>query len=171
MEQTGQEFKLIPLKKILVALDLDSSVQTMADEGSPLTKTINAEVILLHVLSDKIFYHSRENSPAMGLNSYSNTAFFHISDIDGLNKAVQYFLDKIKNHPAGPEIQILIDGSDLITIILKTTENINIDIIVMNLQSRRWLEQILVGTNTAKVLNRISIPVFKIPVKEPDSAI
>ncbi len=50
--------------------------------------------------------------------------------------------------------------------ILDVTKEINADIIVMGSHSRRWLEDIVMGSITAQVLRHTTIPVFVIPTKK-----
>jgi nucleotide-binding universal stress UspA family protein len=46
------------LKKVLIALDYDPTAQKVAETGYSLAKTMGAEVILLHVISDPVYYSS-----------------------------------------------------------------------------------------------------------------
>ena len=55
------------LKKVLIALDYDKSAQKVAAAGYEMAKAMNAEVVLLHVISDPVYYASVEYSPIMGL--------------------------------------------------------------------------------------------------------
>jgi hypothetical protein len=43
----------------------------VAEVGFSMAKSMNAEVILLHVISDPIYYSSTEYSPIMGLTGYN----------------------------------------------------------------------------------------------------
>ena len=48
------------MKKILVTLDYDPSAQKVAEIGYKLGKAMNAEIILLHVIEDAVYYSSLE---------------------------------------------------------------------------------------------------------------
>lgn len=50
--------------------------------------------------------------------------------------------------------------------ILKTAKDLHTDIIVMGSHSRRWLEEILMGSVTEKVLQLTAIPLFIVPTKK-----
>ena len=54
------------IKKVLVALDYDPTAQKVAEEGFFLADSMDAEFILLHVISDPVYYASTEYSPVMG---------------------------------------------------------------------------------------------------------
>lgn len=60
------------MKKILIALDYDPSAQKIVEEGYALAKSINAQVILLHTISDAAYYSSLNYSPIIGYDSFSN---------------------------------------------------------------------------------------------------
>jgi len=53
------------VKKVLIALDYDPTAQKVAEKGFVLAKTMGAEVILLHVITDPVYYASTEYSPIM----------------------------------------------------------------------------------------------------------
>ena len=59
----------------------------------------------------------------------------------------------------------MVEEGDFAEVILKTARHIHADIIVMGSHSRRWLDKILMGSVTEKVLHRTSIPLFIIPTK------
>jgi nucleotide-binding universal stress UspA family protein len=49
--------------------------------------------------------------------------------------------------------------------ILKTAGQMQADLIVIGTHSRRWLDQILMGSVTEKVLHNTNVPLFIIPTK------
>jgi len=61
------------MKKILIAIDYDPTAQKVAEEGFELAKTMGAEVVLLHVIADPVYYSSTDYSPIMGFTGYLNT--------------------------------------------------------------------------------------------------
>jgi nucleotide-binding universal stress UspA family protein len=168
-KQTTVHFNSMQMKKVLIALDYDPSAQKVAEKGFSLAKSMNAEVILLHAVADVTYYSSLEYSPIMGLSGFNSTDFFQMIDIGGLKKASQYFLDKTKHHLGEETIQALTEEGDSAEVILKTAKRLHADIIVMGSHSRRWLETILLGSVTEKVLHHTSVPLFIIPIKEQKS--
>jgi nucleotide-binding universal stress UspA family protein len=159
-------FTSIPMKKVLIALDYDPSAHKVAEKGFSLARTMNAEVIFLHVIADATYYSALEYSPITGYSNFSGTDFLQLANADGLTKASQYFLDKIKHHLNDDTSATIIEIGDSAKIILRTAKKINADIIVMGSHSRRWLEKILLGSVTEKVLNLTTIPMFIVPTKE-----
>ena len=66
-------------------------------------------------------------------------------------------------------IQTFVKEGDLAESILKTAKEVHANIIVMGSHSRKWLENIVMGSVTEKVLNNTSIPLFIIPTKKQNS--
>lgn len=153
------------MKKILIALDYFSTAQQIADDGFALAKSMNAEVVLLHVVTDPVYYSSTAYSPIMGFGSYSDIDLMQLDIDDGLRKASHDFLDETKNHLDSTSIQTMVEEGDVAESILSAAKKINADLIVMGSHSRKWLEEVIMGSVTAKVLNHTAIPVFIIPVK------
>jgi nucleotide-binding universal stress UspA family protein len=89
-----------------------------------------------------------------------------LDSVDGLKNASLQYLDKSKQHLGDETIQILVTEGDFAESILNTAKEINADIIVMGSHSRKWLENIIMGSVTEKVLNHTSIPLFIIPTKQ-----
>jgi nucleotide-binding universal stress UspA family protein len=156
------------MKKVLIALDYDPSAQKVAETGFSMAKAMNAEVILLHVISDLMYYSSQEYSPITGLNGYMDMSPLQLDSIEGLKIASQQFLEKYKHQLGDKNIQTLVEEGDFADSILRVGKYLHADIIVMGSHSRRWLDEILMGSVTEKVLHLTSIPLFIIPIKKQD---
>jgi len=154
------------MKKVLIAVDYDPTAQKVAEQGFSLAKSMGAEVILLHVISDVLYYASTEYSPTMGFDGFMNSGPLELDNEEMLKQASQVFLDKSKQHLGDDTIQTMVKEGDLAESILKTAKDIHADIIVMGSHSRKWLENILLGSATEKVLNHTSIPLFIVPTKK-----
>lgn len=158
--------KTTQMKKVLIALDYDPTAQKVAEEGFSIGKAMEAEVILLHVISDPVYYTSLEYSPIMGFNDYTGISPFQLENVEGLMKAAQHFLDKTKRHLEDTTIQTIVKEGDIADAILKTAKDLHIDIIVMGTHSQKWLENIVMGSVAEDVLNQTKIPLFIIPTKK-----
>ena len=154
------------IMNVLIALDYDPTAQKVAETGFALAKTLKAEVILLHVISNPMYYASTEYSPIMGFAGYLDTDQIKIDSIDGLIKASKYYLDKTKQHLADKTIKTLVEEGEFAETILKTAKKQHSDIIVMGSHSKKWLENIIMGSITEKVLHETSIPLFIVPTKK-----
>ena len=154
------------MKKVLIALDYDPTAQKIAEQGFKLAKAMGAEVVLLHVISESVYYTSREYSPIMGFDGYLEMGPIELESVEGLKKASQLFLNKSKQHLGDESIRTLVKEGDFGETILKTAKEVHADTIVLGSHSRKWLENIVMGSVTEKVLHHTSIPLFIIPTKK-----
>ncbi len=154
------------MEKVLIALDYGPTAKKVAEIGFSFAQPLNAEVVLIHILADVTYYASPAYSTILGFTNFDMNEFNQMIDMEGLKKAGEYFLEKIKAHLGGENITTMIkEGDDISDIILKTAERIGADVIVMGSHSRRWLEQILVGSATEDVLHKTTLPLLIVPVK------
>jgi nucleotide-binding universal stress UspA family protein len=154
------------MKKVLIALDYDPTAQKIAEDGFALAKAMNAQVVLLHVVADPVYYSSAMYSPIMGFGGYMDTEIMQPDIIDHLKKTSNDFLEKSKKHLGDDTIEILVTEGDVADAIVAAAKNINANVIVMGSHSRKWLEQIVMGSVTENVLRQTLIPLFIIPTKE-----
>lgn len=154
------------MKKVLIALDYDPTAQKVAEVGFEMAKKMNAEITLLHVMSDPLYYSSAGYSPIMGFIGYMDMGPMELDSVDILKKVSQEFLDKSKLHLGDKTIITLVKGGDYSETILDTAKELHADIIVMGSHSRKWLENIVMGSVTEKVLHHTPIPLFIIPTKK-----
>ena len=153
------------MKKILIAIDYDPTAQKVAEEGFELAKTMGASVVLLHVIADPVYYSSTDYSPIMGFTGYLDTGLLQLSTIDELKKASMHFLEKTRSHLGDPDIQLIVEDGDFAKTILKTAKHLKVSTIVMGSHSRKWLENIVMGSVTNDVLHHSTIPLFIVPTK------
>ncbi len=156
------------MKKILIALDYNPTSQKVAEIGFSTAKAMKAEVILLHVILDPVYYSSVEYSPIMGMSftGYTNMDLLQLETVEGLKKTSQLYLDKVRHHLGDKTIETLVSEGDCAETIIKTADDLHIDFIVMGSHSRRWLENIVMGSVAEKVLRKTSIPLFIIPTRQ-----
>lgn len=154
------------MKKVLIALDYDKTAQKVAEQGYSLAKTLGAEVILLHVVTDAIYYSSVEYSPVMGFDGFMDVAQYQPGTIEGLLKASNHFLDKTKLHLGDDAIKTTVKEGDIADSILTAAKENHADIIVLGSHSRKWLENIVMGSVAKDILNQSQIPLFIIPTKK-----
>ena len=144
------------MKKVLIALDYDQTAQKVAKVGFAMARDMNAEVILLHVISNPVLYYS----------SYMVVAPVQINSVDDLKEVSQKFLDKTKNDLGDETIQTIIKEGDTAELILESAKKLKADIIVIGTHSRKWLENILMGSVAENVLKHTTLPLIIIPTKK-----
>jgi nucleotide-binding universal stress UspA family protein len=158
--------KTTKLNKVLIALDYDPTAQKVASVGFSMASAMNAEVTLLHIISDPVYYSSTAYSPIMGLIGEMETFPMQLENVEGLKVVSQQFLDKFKHHLGDETIKTVVEEGDFATTILKTAKSIHADVIVMGSHSKKWLENIVLGSVTGDVLKNTTIPLFIVPTKK-----
>jgi nucleotide-binding universal stress UspA family protein len=156
------------MKKVLIALDYDPTAQKVAEAGYALAKAMVAEVFLLHVIADPAYYSSTAYSPVMGFGGFVDMDFLQPDIIDELKRSSQIFLDKSKHHLDDDTIQTLVKEGSIADTIAATAKELHADIVVMGSHSRKWLESVVMGSVTEKVLHHTLVPLFIIPTKKQD---
>ena len=76
-----------------------------------------------------------------------------------------HFLEKTRSHLGDPDIQLIVEDGDFAKTILKTARHLKVSTIVMGSHSRKWLENIVMGSVTNDVLHHSTIPLFIVPTK------
>jgi nucleotide-binding universal stress UspA family protein len=161
-----KKMKTKKIKKVLIALDYDPTAQKVAEAGFLLAKNIGAEVTLLHVIVDPVYYTAAGHVTIMGFAGVIETEPFEKDNVEQLMEASQIYLDKSKEHLGDNTIQTKIKEGDFADCILNTAKELHADIIVMGSHSKKWLENIVMGSITEKVLRQTKIPLFIIPTKK-----
>ncbi|MDA3822268.1 MAG: universal stress protein [Bacteroidales bacterium] len=154
------------IKKILIALDYDPTAQKVAETGHLFAEAMGAEVSLLHVTAEPVYYSSPVYSPVMGFTGYTDMSPIQLESVGGLKDASMNYLNKTKEHLNDKSIQVHVEGGDIAETILKTATSLHADAIVMGSHSKKWLEKILMGSVTEAVLSQSLIPLFIIPTKK-----
>lgn len=145
------------IQKILIAMDYDETSIKVSEAGVNIAEALGAEIILLHVISEQPVYYS----------SYMNMRELQVDMLGDLKISAQIFLDKAKAHLGIESIKTVLIEGNISANILKTAEEMNIDLIVMGTHSRNWLEGIILGSEAQDVLKSTTIPLYIIPTKEP----
>ena len=156
------------MKKIIVAIDYNPTAEKIAEKGYELAKSMNAEIVLLHVVADYTYYSSLDYSPIMGFDTFSNLGVLQTNTVVELQNAAEDYLQKCKSHLGDPTIQTLVKDGDPGDAIIEGAENLQADVIVMGSHSRKGLDKILMGSVAEKVLRHSKIPLFIIPITEEE---
>jgi len=154
------------MKKVLIALDYNPTAQKVAEVGFSLAKSMNAEVTLLHVITDPVFYSTSGYSPIMGYNGYEDMSPIQLESVDGLKNASLQYLDKSREYLGDKSIQTIVKEGDFAETILEAAKELRADVIVIGSHSRKWLENVVMGSVTEKVLHHTLIPLLIVPTKK-----
>lgn len=144
------------MTKVLIALDYDPTAKKVAEVGYAMAKAMGAEVILLHVVENLIAYSL----------SYLNMGPLQLDTVVELKDASQQFLDKTKLLLDDVTVQTVVREGDFANSIIEAVIEFDIDILVMGSLSKRWLEDIIMGSVTEQVMKKTPIPVFIVPTRK-----
>lgn len=153
------------MKKVLIALDYDPTSHKVAEVGYSTAKEMNAQVTLLHVITDPEHYTSTEYSAIMGMQGYMDTSQIQADSSEGLFHASMHFLNKIKLHLNDETIHTMVREGDVAEIILEAAKDRFADIIAIGSHSQKWLENVLLGSITEKVIRNTPIPLLIVPIQ------
>ena len=152
--------------KALITLDYDPSAFKVAETGFSLAKTMGAEITLLHVTSDPIYYTMVDHITIMGFSSQMRNSDEIPQEKMELKKLSQQFLDKTKLQLGDAGVQTLLKEGDCAQSILDIANDMKADVIIMGSHSNRGLKNKTMGSVTEKVLINTTIPVLIIPTKK-----
>ena len=148
--------KTIKMNKVLIALDYDPTAKKVAKSGYSIASAMGAEVFLLHVIEDLTVYSL----------SYLNMGPLQLDSVVELKEASQQFLDKTKLFLGDLTIQTVVKEGNFADSIIQTAKELDVDIIVMGSLSKKWLENIVLGSVSQKVMLQSTIPMFIVPTKK-----
>ena len=145
------------VKKVLIAMDYDETSLKVAEVGFAMANAMEAETILLHVISEQPVYYS----------SYTYMRELRVDIMGDLKTSIRKYLAKAKKHLGDESVQTRLEvGDSIAETILKTANELDADVIVMGSHSRRWLENIILGSEAQDVLKKTTIPLFIVPTRK-----
>lgn len=156
------------MKNVLIALDYDPTAEKIAESGYELAKALDAQVTLLHVISNAVYYSTRAYSPIMGFAGFTPAEPVEVEQTAYLKDAAYNYLENSRNHLGDINIRTIVKEGDFADTILETAQLVDADLIVLGSHSRRWVEKIVMGSVTEKVIRNSKIPLLIIPTKKED---
>ena len=152
------------MKNVLIGVDYNPRSEKVTREGYELAKKLGAKVCLIHVLAD-VSYYGVNYPNFMGYEGY-NEMQVDINVISELREVAKNFLEKAAQHLDDPSVSTHLADGPTSSTILDYSEEWNADLIVLGTHSHSVLEKVLMGTTASRILERTTIPVYLIPVKE-----
>ena len=144
------------MKKILIALDFHPSSTKIIEAGLLLAKSMNANVILLHVKIGIVNYSL----------IYKKIGSMKLDSAADLELVAHNFLQKTKHHIDEAIIQTIVKEGDFAEFVINTAKEMSVDMIVMGSNSTQWLEEMVMGRITNENLQQTSIPILVVPTRK-----
>ena len=151
------------MKKVIITVDYNPNSEKVVNKGYELAKMMNAEVCLLHVLSE-MRYYGMEYQPFMGYEGYAFPVDYNIQE--EFVKVAEDYLQQAKRHLGGENVSTKLVEGDTANEILKYSNEWGADLIVMGTHSHGTLERIFLGTVASSVLEKTKVPVYLVPTGE-----
>lgn len=138
------------MKRILVPTDFSEHAEDALKVAAQIAKKNNSEIIILHMLE----LPSQMNDAVLGGASIPETMLFM--------KKANEMLDEVASRPYLDEIQIteIVKMDKPIHGITQVSKDYNIDLIVMGSHGSSGIEELLIGSNTEKVVRNSESPVL-----------
>lgn len=151
--------------KVLIALDYDPGAKQVAEAAFGFAGKLNADVVLLHVISDPVYYATSEYSPLTGFTGYDSIIQLTLDKEDDLLKKSQLFLNHYKGHYGDRRTETKVCEGDISARIVLTATELCADIIVLGSHSHNWFKNVVLGSVALQVVHESKIPVLVIPLK------
>ncbi len=151
------------MKRILIAIDYNPNAERVAEMGYAVAKAMQAEVSIIHVITEPAFY-ALDYSPIMGYQgSYTND---NIALVEDIKKQAADFLDASVKHLGDANIKTRVLEGETAETILSYCKEWEADLIVMGSHSHRGLDRLLVSDIAADILKHSKIPLLAIPTED-----
>jgi nucleotide-binding universal stress UspA family protein len=151
------------MKKVLISLDYDPSAQKVAETGFSIAKTMGAEITLLHVAADPMYYAEIDHVTIMGFCSHMESRDEIAQKTIEPKEVSHQFLRKSKLHLGDDCVHTVFKEGDCVESILEAAKDLKADVIIMGSHSRKGLKNRVIGSVTENVLLNATIPVLIIP--------
>lgn len=148
-----------PLRRVLFPADLAARSNAALDEAVALCSTLGAELHILHVFGDD------RRLPSEIDHAHRATARSPRELFDMDRALVQDLVERASSRGVQASAHIL-EGRAHTQILHYTSEN-QIDLVLMPTHGPRTLEDIMLGTTTARVMQHISVPVIALRSSPP----
>jgi len=152
------------MKKILVPCDFSDEARQAFKFAKDIADANNGEIVVLKVIDLSLFFDNGVYAQPFYVSPATTLA--------ELSEDAQKDFEKlIHEFPGSVPVKFLIEQGDLQQNILKTIEQKNIDLVVMGTKGATGLKEILIGSNTEKIVRTSPVPVFSVHHAMPLSKI
>jgi nucleotide-binding universal stress UspA family protein len=150
------------MKKILVPTDFSKTAQLAVDVGADIAKKADAELILLHVIEEPS-QTSLNITGEVDLSEAWEDKIFTLKLIERSKKQMAKLVDKLKGNGLSvkPEMRMGTPFYGMRDIIAGHM----VDLVVMGTEGRSKIEEMIIGSNTEKVIRHAKCPVLTVHKK------
>ena len=154
------------MKKILIPTDFSKEAKNAADLARILAAKFNAQLVFLHSIEVSSSESINASGAPSSFDSFADSMLVHES-IKRANEEMKVLLEE-SNNPEIEVSQIIKIGSPF-SHIYDAIEDDGVDFIVMGTKGASGLTEVLIGSNTEKVVRRAKCPVLSVKGEVSDS--
>lgn len=140
------------MKTILVPTDFSANATHALDYALEVAKSLKSNLLLLHVY--QVPYDFEIQLPGIIEEMERKSA-------EGLEKEKARASKALEG--TGLQIKTFSTMGDVVEATLELSENENVDLVIMGTQGASGLKRVLVGSNTASLINKAPCPVLAVP--------
>jgi nucleotide-binding universal stress UspA family protein len=145
------------MKNILVAIDFEKEASLLIDRAFDLAQKFGSKVWLIHVAAPDPEFVGYDVGP-------QNERDFRADELKKEHKIIEKYAHQLKEKGIDAE-ELLIQGATVETI-LKETEKLNIDLVIIGHHKHRLLYKTFVGNTDSSLVNKSKVAVLQIPLNK-----
>jgi nucleotide-binding universal stress UspA family protein len=143
------------MKNILVTIDFEEEANLLADTALELAQKFGSKVWLIHIAAPDPEFVGYEVGP-------QNERDFIAGELKTEHKIIEKCAHQLKEKGINAE-GLLIQGPTVETI-LKETEKLNIDLVIIGHHKHSFFYKTFVGNTDSALINKSKVPVLLIPL-------
>ena len=153
------------MNRVAVAIDFTDSSKQVLDKAIELTKALNGNLALVHVIEDTGMM-SIDYGPVEGLNNINIEESMLLAE--AMLKSSKEQMAKLKSSITGINVETEVLQGNIKDTIIEFAKEWNADIIVVGAHSHTGFFHFLEGETSVKILHNTQIPVLVIPELEKE---
>lgn len=148
------------MRKVLIAIDYNPSAEKVAQAGYALAKTMQAEIVIVHVITEAAWY-AQDYSPIMGFQGSYTTGTSEM--VEDIKKEASNYLSATATHLGDPNISTMVLNGEIADAILTYAIEWGADLIVLGSHSHHGLDRLFSTDTVTAILKNSKVAVLAIP--------
>lgn len=151
------------IKKMCIAIDYSPTSQKVVETGYEYAKALGAQVLLVHVVSDAVYYMGGHDA-MMGYEGFNTVTDMNV--VEDLKESSNNYLKNIADHLKGAHVEIKVLEGNVSDAVLDHAKSWGADLLVLGTHGRGFLENMLMGNTAVNIVKQAEIPLLVVPVKK-----
>jgi nucleotide-binding universal stress UspA family protein len=143
------------MKNILVSIDFEKETHLLVDKAFAMAKKMGSKIWIIHIAAPDPDFVGYGAGP-------QNEIDFRSHELRKERKIIEKYVRELKEKGVDAE-GLLIQGPTVKTI-LKETEKLNIDLVIIGHHKHRLLYKTFVGNTDSALINKSKVPVLLVPL-------